>query len=166
MIILLNGSINSGKTTVGRRLAALLPRAAHVEVDALREFVARLPLDEAIPVSLENAASVARNLARRGFDVVLTYPLGVEDYAYLCARFADLDTTVHAVTLGPPLAVALAERGERRLSDHERRRIREQYADNRHRPPFGITIDNGAQTPDETAAAILLAVGRGEELAP
>ena len=71
--------MNTGRTTVGRRLAARLPRAAHVEVDALRDMVTALPLAEVLPVTLENAAAVARNFARPGFDVVLTYPLGLED---------------------------------------------------------------------------------------
>lgn len=155
MIILLNGSINSGKTTTARRLMALLPRAAHVEVDALREFVACLPLAEAIPISLENAAAVTRNLARRGFDVVLSYPLGAEDHAGLVAAFADLATPLHTFTLSLTLATALADRGERRLSEDERRRIREQYAADGHRPAFGVRIDTTAQTPDETAAIIL-----------
>lgn len=71
--------MNTGRTTVGRRLAARLPRAAHVELDALRDMVTALPLAEVLPVTLENAAAVARNFARPGFDVVLTYPLGLED---------------------------------------------------------------------------------------
>jgi hypothetical protein len=39
MIILLNGCINSGKSSTGRALARLLPRAAHVELDDLRHFM-------------------------------------------------------------------------------------------------------------------------------
>ena len=155
MIILLSGSINAGKTTVGRALAALLPDTAHVEVDLLREFVAFLPLGDAIPIALENATAVARNLAHRQFNVVITYPIGVDEYYGFLAAFADLDTPIHAFILSPPLASALTDRGTRTLTDHERRRIREQYADNRHRPPFGIAIDNSAQTPEETARQIL-----------
>ena len=33
--ILINGSINAGKTTVAKAICALLPRTAHVEVDSL-----------------------------------------------------------------------------------------------------------------------------------
>ena len=62
MIILLNGSINSGKTTVAKQLIQLLPRTAHVEVDDLREFIRFLPLAEAIP--LNPALAVA--LTNRG----------------------------------------------------------------------------------------------------
>lgn len=155
MIILLNGSINSGKTTVARELTAVLPRTAHVDVDVLREFVGFLPLGEAIPVSLENAVAVTRNLVRRGFNVVLTYPLGPEDHNALLASFGDLATPIHTFTLSPELGVAMSDRGQRQLSKDERQRIREQYADGRHSPPFGIRIDNSAQTPAETTAVIL-----------
>ncbi len=154
-IILISGSINAGKTTVTRALAALLPNTAHVEVDALREFVAFLPLAEAIPIVLENAIAVARNLARRQYNVILTYPLGPDDHRALRDAFADLGTPTYTFILSPPLATALTARGPRALTAHERRRIREQYADNRHRPAFGIAIDNSAQTPTETAHLIL-----------
>lgn len=155
MIILISGPINAGKTTIGRALSASLPQTAHVEVDTLREFVPFLPLEEAIPINLENAATIARNFVRRGFGVVLTYPLGQADYDYLLDAFTDLSVPIHTFILGPTLATALADRGARLLSEHERRRIREQYNDGRHRGPFGIRLDTTAQTPAETVATIL-----------
>ena len=159
MIILLNGPINSGKTTTARALLALLPRAAHVEVDALRDFLPTLPLAEAIPIALASAVAVTEVLVRRGYHVIVTYPLGADDHRALIAACADLATPIHTVTLGPPLAVALHDRGARRLGAHERARIRAQYADDRHRPPFGHHLDNAALTPEATAAAILALVG-------
>ena len=98
MIILLSGPINSGKTTVGKVLAALLPKTAHLELDRLRELIHFLSLDAAIPINLENAAALASNLARRGIGVILTYPFGQDDYDYLMRAFAGLsthDTHVH-----------------------------------------------------------------------
>ncbi len=155
MIILISGPINSGKTTVGKALAAILPGTAHLEVDTLRELVHFLPLDKAVPINLENAAAITSNLARRSIGVILTYPLGREDFDYLSRAFADLPTAIQTFILSPTLETALADRGERRLSDYERRRIREQYQDNRQQPAFGYRIDNTAQTPEETAAMIV-----------
>ena len=155
MIILLSGPINSGKTTVGKALATLLPRTAHLEGDLLRELVHFLPLETAIAISLENAAAITSNLARRGIGVIFTYPLGQEDYDYLLRAFAELPASIHTFILSPPLEIALNDRGERQLSGYERRRIREQYQDNRHQPAFGIQIDNTTQTPEETAAMIM-----------
>lgn len=154
MIVLINGPINTGKTTVGRLLASVLPRTAHVEVDALREFIASVPLAEAMPINLENAACVTANLVRRGFNVVLTYPLGDDDHAYLLDQFAPLDAPIHTFTLGPSLEVALRDRGGRRLTPHERHRIRQQYAAGRHTPPFGVRVDTGTLSPQETVAVI------------
>jgi hypothetical protein len=51
--------------------------------------------------------------------------------------------------------VVTTNRGGRELSAREIARIHEQYADGRHRPPFGVCIDNCQQTPEETARQIL-----------
>ena len=63
MILLLNGSINAGKTTVSQQIKTLLPRTAHVEVDSLHEFV-RVDAagGQAIPLNLQNAAAVTTQL--------------------------------------------------------------------------------------------------------
>ncbi len=110
MIILISGPINSGKTTVGKALAALLPRTAHLEVDTLRELVHFLPLEAAIPINLENAAAITSNLARRGIGVILTYPLGEEDYDYILRAFTDLPTAIHTFILGPTLRSTIPRR--------------------------------------------------------
>jgi len=56
MIILLNGSINAGKTTVSKQLRRMLPRTAHVEVDGLR-------------VRYEGADVIAISQLRAGLEV-------------------------------------------------------------------------------------------------
>lgn len=161
MILFLNGPINAGKTTVGRELTARLERAAHVEVDDLHGFLTDVPLAEAVPISLENAVSVTENLAERGFDVVVTYPLSEADFEYLATHLSHLETEIYAVTLSPPLAVARSDRGDRELDDWERERITELYERGVHRPDFGVRIDNADQSPEETVAEIrrLLADG-------
>ncbi len=162
MIVLINGPINAGKSTTGQLLTRLLPRTAHVEVDALRAFIPAVPLEEAIPINLENAVTVTETFVRRGFNVVITYPLGADDYAYLIKQLTGLGTTIHTFTLSPSLTVALSDRGERQLSTHERKRIQRQYDDGIHLPSFGTIINNSTLTPKATAEAIIrhLNIGR------
>jgi len=158
-VILVSGSVNAGKTTVSRLLARRIPRAAHVEVDALRAFVPWMPLEESIPLNLRNATAVARHCLEASLHVVIDYPLGAEHHARLTRDLGDLADAVHGFVLSPPLAVALRDRG-RRLDDGERERIRVLYRQGFHDPGFGIAIDNGAQTPEETVAEILHHLGR------
>ena len=155
MIILLNGSINSGKTTVSKQLLALLPRTAHVEVDDLREFIRCLPLEESIPLNLKNAVAVTQNFVAYGLNVVLSYPLSQEDYDYLMRDLKPLGVPIYCVTLNPDLAVALTNRGTRELTEWERQRIPYHYETGINSPPFGIVLDNTRLTPEETARQII-----------
>jgi tRNA splicing ligase len=163
MIILLNGSINAGKTTVAQHLVKLLPRTAHVEVDDLRAFIRQIPLSEAIPINLENAVCVSRNFIRHGFHVVLTYPLGDDDYAYLIDQLMTCGVPIYTFTLSPDLTLAVTNRGTRELSPHEIRRIHEQYRQGRHQPAFSEPVDNSTLTPEETAWYILQHIQRIEQ---
>ena len=161
MILILSGSRNAGKTTVSKLLAERVPYMANLEVDRLREFVYCLTLDESVPINLENAASVAKNLVRRGLHVVLNNPLRSEDYEYLKKKFGDIDTPVHAFTLRPSLQSALSNRGSREPTRDDLLWIREQYnpASPIYIPDIGTVIDNSEKTPEEVAEIILSKAG-------
>src|SRR5690349_15047500 len=163
MIILLNGSINAGKSTVSKRLCEMLPGTAHVEVDSLRDFIAWMPLEESIPINIEAAIAVTKVFVRHGLNVVFSYPLRPEDYDVILREFAKLDVPVHCVTLRPRLEVSLTNRGTRQLTDWERSRIRYHYETGLNDPDVGVTIDNSAQSPDETAREILRGISQREE---
>ncbi len=155
MILLLNGSINAGKTTVSKQIVQLLPRTAHVEVDDLHDFIEWMPLLEAIPLCLKNAAAVTRNFVTFGLNVVISCPLRQEDYDYLLRELQPLGVPIHCVTLNPSMAVALTKRGARELTEWELQRIPQLYAEGIPSPAFGIIIDNAHQTPEETAREII-----------
>ena len=159
MILLLNGSINAGKTTVSKQIVQMLPRTAHVEVDDLREFIRFMPLLESIPLNLANTVAVTRNFARFGLNVIVSCPLRQEDYDYLVQELTPLGIPIHTVTLRSSMAVTLTNRGTRELTEKELRRIPELYAEGIPNPPFGIIIDNTRQTPEETARHILNQLG-------
>lgn len=158
--LLLNGSINAGKTTVARALCERLPDLAHVEVDALGDFLpSALSLEEKIPLNLRNAALVARTFLDAGFPVVITYPLDAREQAGLAAALQPYP--VHTYTLSPPLEVALRNRGGRALTAWEEAHIRHHDATGIPRPYFGVVIDNSTEPPQATAARILAGIGLG-----
>lgn len=155
MIIFLNGSVNAGKTTVAKILAEELSNVALVEVDALREMIEWLPIDQAVPINLENAVSVVRNFSKRGLDVIVPYPLSQENYDYVMNGLKDLDAKIYVFTLAPKLEKSLINRGTRELNDWERERIKHHYNVGIANPQFGEIIDNSDQSAKETADYIL-----------
>jgi len=156
MILFLNGSINSGKSTVAKLLAAKIPKSAIIEIDALRGMIDWMPIDQAIPINLENAISVIKNFTHHGISCIVPYPLSQKNYEYMTANLSDLGEDMRFITLAPPLEHALKNRnGKRELTDWERERIKHHYTIGIPAPSFGEIIDNSGQTPEETAAAIL-----------
>jgi len=155
MVIFLNGSINAGKSTVARLLADKLQRCALLEIDAVREMIAWMPLEESIPVNLENAEALIRNFVGKGLHVVVPYPLSRKNYDYMAEKLKDLNTKIYVFTLAPSLEKAQSDTEGRKLTDWERERIAHHYAIGIPRPDFGTTIDTTHQTPEETAEHIL-----------
>lgn len=160
MILFLNGSINSGKSTVAKLLVKELPNAALVEIDALHEMIDWMPIDRAVPINLENAVALIRNFTKHGISCVVPYPLSQKNHDYVTEALSDLDEKIRFVTLAPALAEALKNRGGgRALTKRERERIKHHYAIGIPAPAFGTIIDNSDQTPEETAKMILERVG-------
>lgn len=150
MIIFINGSINSGKSTVAKLLAEKIGKVAVVEIDALREFINWLPSDEAIPINLKNAVSVIKNFLKDGINVIVPYPLSKDNYEFFVNNLNEYKESIYVFTLNPKLEVALKNRGSRELSDFEKKRIQYHYSIDIHNPDFGIIIDNSNETPEET----------------
>lgn len=155
MIIFLNGSINAGKSTVAKLIAKELPNTALIEIDALREMISWMPLDQSIPLNLENAVSIIMNFAERNLNVVIPYPLSEKNYDFLMENLKDLNTDIRVFTLAPQLEKVLTNRGTRELDDWERERIKHHYTIGIPDPSFGEIIDNSNQIPEETAGYIV-----------
>lgn len=152
MLIVLNGSINAGKTTTSKMICQLLPRTAHVEVDSIRDFIAWMSLEESIPLNLEGSVAVAKVFLKHGLNVVFSYPLRAEDYVWLQAQF---DCPLHCFTLRPPMDISQSQRGARVLSEWEVSRIAYHYQTDGANPDVGIVIDNSQLTPEQTAREII-----------
>lgn len=154
MIIFLNGSINSGKSTVAKILADKISNTAMVEIDSLREMIEWMSIDEAVPINLENAISVIKNFAKRNLNVIVPYPLSQNNYDYVVNELKDINTKIYFFTLAPKLEKILTNRGERELNDKEKERIKYHYDIGINNPSFGIIIDNSEQTVEETVEEI------------
>lgn len=155
MIIFINGSINSGKSTVAKLLVKELPKTALLEIDVFHEMIEWMPIDEAIPLNLENTIAVIRNFVNKGINVIVPYPLSQKNYDYFLSGLNDLGVEIQVFTLAPKLEKTLTNRGTRELTDWERQRIQHHYDIGIHKPNFGEIIDNTDQTPEETAKVIL-----------
>lgn len=153
MIIFINGSINSGKSTIAKILADKLPKTAHIEVDDLRNFIRWMPLEESIPINLENTVSIIKNFVKRRINVIITYPLSEPNFDYLQDELKNLGEKIYIFTLNPELDTIL-NRGKK-LTKWEKERIKYHYQIGINNPGFGIVIDTTHQTPEQTANFIL-----------
>lgn len=154
MIIFINGSINSGKSTISKLLSQKIEKPAVVEIDSLSEFIEWMPIEESVPINLENAVAVIRNFTNRNFNVIVPYPLSQKNYDYMVKKLKDVDEKIFVFTLNPKLEIILKNRGERELDDWERQRIEYHYAKGINNPSFGVIIDNTNQTVEETTNII------------
>ena len=72
-------------------------------------------------------------------------------------NWEDKNTKFINITLAPPMEICIGKRGERSLSGAEVERIKEMYREGYHNSKYAdLIIDNGMQTPQETAGQILL----------
>ncbi len=155
MVIILNGPINSGKTTIAKILCNKIPNTAHIEVDKLREFIDWMSGEKAFPLSIENAVLIMKNFVKKGLNVIFTYPLDKEDYQIIIDGLKDSQTKIYTFTFNPNINKTLTNRGARELTEREKERIKYHYEIGLNQPSFGIVIDNTDQTPEETTTYIL-----------
>ena len=153
MIIFLSGSINSGKSTIAKRLAAKFEKPAVVEGDSLRAFINSTPLEEAIPITLENIVAVVRNLEKHGFTCIVPYPLSGSNYLYITDGLRN-SGNIYVFTLSPKMEKVLRDNPDRKITGWEKNRIRHHYTVGIATPAFGFVIDNTNESPDETTERI------------
>jgi len=155
MIIFINGSINSGKSTISKLIADKLGNTALIEIDNLRHFISWMSLGEAMTISIENAILLIKNFVKNNINVVVPYPLSRKNYDDFMAGLKEDSESIQVFTLSPKKEVALKNRGSRALDDQEKERIEYHYQIGIHQPDFGIIIDNSEDTPRETATKIM-----------
>ncbi len=161
MILIINGSMNAGKSTVAKLLVQKVPRTAHIE--KLRQFIEWMSIDESIAYNMQNIISLTRNFVTMGnLNVVISYPISNENFALISEALSDLKVPIHAFTLSPSLDVAITNRGTRELKEWEVKQIKKTYASNFHQPNYGVIINNTNQTVEETAEIIINTIQQKE----
>lgn len=159
MIVFINGSINSGKSTIAKMLVNKIGSCVNLELDRFHEFLEWMPIGEVIPINLKNAVSLINNYVEMGFNIVVPYPLSQKNYDYLMENLKDLNTKICFFTLAPKIEKVLTNRGNRELDDLEIEIIKYHYETGINNPSFGKIIDNTNQTPEETLKIILNEIG-------
>lgn len=155
MIVFINGSIHAGKSTIAKLLSEKLPRCANIEIDELRNFISSTPLEESIPLNLQNTISLIKNFVAQDFNVVVPYPLSQKNYEYVSEQLNGIDTEIFFITLAPNIEKALTDSDNRTLDDWERERIKHHYKKGIPSPNFGTIIDSTDDTPAETLKKVL-----------
>jgi len=158
-VIHLNGPINSGKSSVGRALADLLPHAVFIDGDD-HDAPDDAPLSTRIRVALRR---IETQIAEATGDyLIVAYPLDQAHYNQLHAASERRGARLLVLTLAPPLEVALSDRGSRRLTAGERERIIEMYEEGYQARAFSYAVlDTAGLTPEqsaEQAAEVVLAI--------
>jgi len=155
MIIFINGSINSGKSTIGKLLIKSLPNTALVEFDSIRAMFEWMPLEKAISITIDLGINLIKDFVKHNMSVVVPYPTSEQGYKLITERLSDLNQKIYFFTLAPKLEEILKDRGTRKLNEWEEGRIKHHYNIGIHNPSFGIIVDNTKQTPEETVKEIL-----------
>ncbi|QTD93552.1 shikimate kinase [Burkholderia anthina] len=124
LVIHVNGPINSGKTTIGRALARVLPDARFIDGDD-HDAPEDAPRHAQWAIALERLVTGIAHARER--HLVIAYPIGEAEFERLRAACDARDARLFVATLAPPEAVAASDRGTRTLTGWERQRIAEMY---------------------------------------
>lgn len=136
---------------VGKLLATKLDYE-FIEFDDVRNTISEPNIDKALPLVFEKGIKMLNKLNNNGKSVVVAYPLSQKNYDLLVNK---LSTPPQVITLSPRLDVVLKDRGDRKLDDEERERIKYHYQIGINSPKFGYIIDNSDLSIQETVQKIL-----------
>ncbi len=153
-VIWLNGTVGSGKSAVGRALAAALPASRFLDGDDVAG-PGHLPKPLRWRRALEALLRAAAWRGRHRW-LVIAYPLQAEGARRLRAVCGRAGRRLCIVNLDTPLAVTLRGRGQRKLSPAEQDRVRVMRSEGYHRRRFAMaTISNTASPVRRTVHRIL-----------
>ena len=157
-VVWLNGTVGSGKSTVGTALAGLLPASRFLDGDDVAG-PSHLPDRVRWGMALDTLLAAVRRRAHSPW-LVVAYPLDAAGFRRLRAACAKAGRRLAVVNLDVPLSVTLRGRGGRRLSTAEKQRVRVMRSEGYHRRPFAAVSLQNAYPPVGLAARRVLALVR------
>jgi len=153
-IIWINGSINSGKSTIAAALHSKIKKSVNIELDHLRHFAENDRLESIAEFIIKDALDLAKKWSERGYLPILTWPL-IGDDRIMFAYAEKLELEPAVINLIPEKNSIQRNRGSRELTDREMKRIDYMYEQDVHKPKFGVSIDNTHQTVEETTDEVM-----------
>jgi hypothetical protein len=156
-VVLINGPIASGKTTVGVALQTLVRGSVFIDGDA-HAAPDSLSLTARWTYALWCIHGALRDALEAQRSAIVAWPLTPLHYEFLRDTTHECGGTVFCVSLCPPMDLVITGRG-RRLSAWERDRITQMYAEGYHTRPFSDAfVDNAATNPQATAQNVFRAL--------
>lgn len=152
--MIINGPINSGKSTVAKLLAILFPAGIYLEGDDL-VIQQDLSFELWIETTVKRAVEQAITFVQQNKLPIIAFPLRKEDWSMISSLCKIHEITPVCITLAPNLEVALSMRKDRMLQAEEKKRIKEMYNEGYHSREFSaLIIQNNHESPEETAHKI------------
>ncbi len=149
--IWISGTINSGKSSVVKLLGQKLQLPV-IELDTLSTYFEHcMEFQDYIDINYEILINILEILRSRNIKSIVVYPISEKRYAEL----GRLQNEFDFFSIDPTLDIALTNRGERKLDDWERNRIKELYEIGIHNPSFGTRIETKNLTALETVDIII-----------
>jgi len=153
-LILLNGAMNAGKTTVGRRLQELCDNIAFVELDDLHGFVPWMEIERAVPINIINGLKVTETFINEGIDVLFAYPLSDGDFEYI-KTLITFDCEIIPITLKCDVAINTTNRGTRVLDEEQKERVKWMHENGLAEPSFSRVVENSNLSVEETVEEVV-----------
>ncbi|MCP4355528.1 MAG: AAA family ATPase [Proteobacteria bacterium] len=139
MIIIINGCINSGKTTLGKELHKHLPNSTFIDVDYIfgdrnyyeeNKHKLKINFSEYCMRRLFKMIEVGNKLSKKDNFIVFAYPIFPNTYHFLKDGFKK---EFIIFTLDPSQKICKSVRGDRQPSKREKHNIHEFYKEGIHK---------------------------------